>query len=141
MPDFAQAAGIRGWDPVLVDAAVAAATLLPSALCIGGTFPLAVRILARDEASATPASARVYAWNTVGAVLGAIGAGFVLVPALGYAGVVTLAIATNLGLALAATWFSGGWRRPAAWVAVAGMIALAAVRPEAPWNAVSPTCS
>jgi spermidine synthase len=134
MPELAHAVAVRGWNPLLADAVVAAVTLLPSTLCIGGTFPLAVRILARDEASATPAGGRVYAWNTIGAVLGAIGAGFLIIPALGYAGAVSLAIATNLGLALAATWFTAGWRRPTVWLAAAGLLVLAAVQPTPPWN-------
>ena len=46
--------------------------LLPAALCIGATFPLAVRILARHEAEAGPASARVFAWNTLGAIVGSM---------------------------------------------------------------------
>jgi hypothetical protein len=44
--------------------------LLPMTIAIGMTYPLAVRILARDADDAAPASARVYAWNTVGAILG-----------------------------------------------------------------------
>ena len=39
-------------------------------------------MLARGEADAGPASARVYAWNTLGAIVGSIGTGFFLLPAL-----------------------------------------------------------
>ena len=41
--------------------------LVPGALCLAVTYPLAVRILSRGSADAGPASARVYAWNTTGA--------------------------------------------------------------------------
>ena len=56
--------------------------LLPMTLAIGMTYPLAVRVLASDADDAAPASARVYAWNTVGAIVGSLAAGFVLIPAL-----------------------------------------------------------
>jgi spermidine synthase len=44
--------------------------LLPMTLAIGMTYPLAVRILASDAEEAAPVSARVYSWNTVGAIAG-----------------------------------------------------------------------
>jgi len=75
--------------------------LLPATLFIGATFPFAVRILSRDESEASVASARVYSWNTVGAIIGAVVAGFVLIPLLKYEGVIKLAVACNLCLALA----------------------------------------
>jgi spermidine synthase len=49
----------------------------------GAAFPLAVQMLARAGGGAAPAAARVYAWNTVGAVLGAMLAGFVVLPRFG----------------------------------------------------------
>jgi predicted membrane-bound spermidine synthase len=64
----------------------ATGVLLPATFFIGATFPLAVRILARDESEAGASTARIYAWNTVGAIAGAVLAGFVLIPALGYEG-------------------------------------------------------
>ena len=63
---------------------VGSAVLLPSTLFIGATFPFALRILARTEREAGPVSGRLYSWNTVGAILGAWLAGFVIVPGLGY---------------------------------------------------------
>ena len=77
--------------------------LLPSTLFIGATFPFAVRILATGEADAAPASARVYAWNTFGAIVGAAVAGFVLIPLLKYEGAIQMAVAVNAALALAAS--------------------------------------
>src|SRR5262249_31169838 len=59
-----------------VTAAFGAAILLPLTFFVGTTFPLAVRILASAVDDAASASARVYAWNTVGAILGALAAGF-----------------------------------------------------------------
>jgi spermidine synthase len=79
----------------------AAAVLLPSTVFLGATFPLAVRILARDAHEAPAASGRVYAWNTAGAIVGAVLAGFLLIPALGFEGAVRLAVCSSLGLATA----------------------------------------
>ena len=80
--------------------ALAIGTLLPATLFIGATFPLAVRILSRNAQDAAPASARVYAWNTLGAIAGSIIAGFILIPLLRYEGAIKLAVVTNCLLAL-----------------------------------------
>jgi spermidine synthase len=74
--------------------------LLPLALAIGVSYPLAVRILASDAATTGAASARVYAWNTSGAIVGALVGGFWLIPALRYEGAVQLAVWISLALAL-----------------------------------------
>ncbi|MBW1689106.1 MAG: fused MFS/spermidine synthase [Deltaproteobacteria bacterium] len=98
LPEFSLWLG-AGPSAPLASAALAAATLLPITLCIGATFPFAVRLLARSPEQAARATARVYAWNTVGAIVGALGAGFVLLPQLGFAGTVSIGIAATLGLA------------------------------------------
>jgi len=90
-------AGLRGNVPL------AMAVLLPATLFVGATFPFAVRILAKDETDAAPASARVYAWNTFGAIVGATIAGFILIPLLKYEGAIQLAVTLNAALALAAS--------------------------------------
>jgi len=135
MPDLASAIASRAGDPLFADAAVAALTLLPGATCIGATFPLAVRVLARGEADAGPASARVYTWNTLGAIAGSVGTGFFLLPALQYHGMVSLAIGTNLALALCAL-AAGGVRRAALGAAALASIAFAALLlpPRIPWH-------
>ena len=73
--------------------------LFPLAFAIGLTYPLAVRILACDVADAAPASARVYSWNTVGAIVGALAGGFVIVPTLRYEGAARLAVIISCALA------------------------------------------
>lgn len=73
--------------------------LLPLTFFVGMTFPLAVRILARDADEASPASARVYAWNTVGAIAGALAGGFVLIPWLRYEGAIQVLFVVSLILA------------------------------------------
>ena len=78
--------------------------LLPMTIAIGMTYPLAVRVLARDADDAAPASARVYAWNTVGAIVGSLAAGFVLIPALKYEGAIRAAVYASAALGIAAFW-------------------------------------
>jgi predicted membrane-bound spermidine synthase len=84
---------------------LAMAILLPATLFVGATYPFAVRILARDEHDAPSSSARVYSWNTVGAIVGAAIAGFILIPMLRYEGAIELAVTINVTLALAASIF------------------------------------
>jgi spermidine synthase len=115
------------------NAALAFLLLLPLTFAIGTTYPLAVRILAEDTADAAPASARVYAWNTVGAIAGSLAAGFYLVPALRYEGTVQVAIVASTVLALLALLLL---ERPRLWVlgavAVPALAVLLLVRPSVP---------
>ena len=76
--------------------------LLPATIFIGATFPLAVRILAIDEHDAAPSSAKVYSWNTVGAIFGATIAAFFLIPSLRYEGAIYFAVLLNATLAFVA---------------------------------------
>jgi spermidine synthase len=78
--------------------------LLPMTLAIGTTYPLAVRVLARDADDAASASARVYSWNTVGAIAGSLAAGFVLIPALRYEGAIRVAVCASAVLGVIAAW-------------------------------------
>ncbi|MCC7462271.1 MAG: fused MFS/spermidine synthase [Gammaproteobacteria bacterium] len=106
--------------------------LLPLTFAIGLTYPLAVRVLATDAGSASLAAARVYSWNTVGAIAGALLGGYVLVPALRYEGALHLAMAASAALALASATLLA---RPTRWFAsVAGATLLAALvyAPAAP---------
>lgn len=116
------------------DAALGVVVLLPATLFIGATFPFAVRVLAGSAAEVGGATGRVYAWNTVGAIAGALGAGFWLIPAAGFAGTVRLAAAASLLLALGAGLLApvpGRWLRPAA---VLGLVLLLLHRPDPPFT-------
>lgn len=120
-------------------AAIAGATLLPSTLAIGATFPFAVRIAARGAEDAGPASARVYAWNTVGAIAGALGAGFFAIPALGFASALAAAALANAGLALASAWLVAPRLARAPWLALPLAVGIAALWPETPWTVLRTT--
>lgn len=108
--------------------------LLPLTFAIGMTYPLAVRILADRAEDAAPASARVYAWNTVGGIAGALAAGFAIIPALRYEGTIQLAAAASAVLAVLAllllekrrAWVSG----TAAVVVIGGILAFRPAVPE-----------
>ena len=144
---FAQAAigvlsvGVYAWmGPLIPDARnaytlaiFAVAVMLPATIFIGATLPLSVRVLARDESEATAGTARIYAWNTVGAIIGALLAGFVLIPGLGFEGSIRVAVGINFFLAL---WAAGCVARPGpipvgvAFVGIAAVLAF--YSPERP---------
>lgn len=144
---------LDGAASLLEGAGLAAATLLPSALFLGATFPLAVRVLADDASRAARASARVYAWNTCGAIAGAVATGFFLLPNLRIAGTATAAVATSLVLSLATLGLArplqkspptpqGAPQARSRWLAasaVAGLSFLAVWPPRTPWQVLRTT--
>ena len=78
------------------DVALAAALIGPPAVLMGGTIPILTQALARSLEDATRLHALVYALNTAGAFVGALAAGFALVPWLGLDGVARAMGAINL---------------------------------------------
>ena len=101
---------------------LAVLVILPSTVFIGATFPLAVRVLATDERHVGVATGRTYAWNTVGAIVGSVIAGFLLIPAVGFEGAVLVAIFVNLCVALITLLV---FDRGAVKLAVVSLVALA----------------
>lgn len=61
----------------------AAAAILPATLLWGASFPLAIAAATRDKRDNASLVGQMYAANTLGAVLGAIGVSLVAVPQLG----------------------------------------------------------
>ncbi len=98
--------------------------LLPLTLFVGATYPFAVRILARGPDDAAAASARVYAWNTVGAIFGAILGGFLIIPALRYEGAIRAAVIASAALAVATAWLLARRPRPLPWLTTAAALAI-----------------
>src|SRR6266566_3580959 len=81
---------------------LAAGVLLVPCTLMGATLPLIARAaIARADRVGRGAGA-LYAANTLGAVLGCVGAGFVLVPRLGLAATSAVAAAVNLAVGLVA---------------------------------------
>lgn len=134
LPALAVALG-AGWQGSLgANAALSASVLLPATLCIGATFPFAVRILARSAADASTATARVYSWNTVGAISGAVGAGFFVVPLLGYRGSVLVAAVANLVLAGVAAWLASPRAKVVLAASALGVAIALLFPPSTPWR-------
>jgi len=91
------------WGPVgqgglsfAFDVMLSALLLGPPAVLMGGTVPILTLALSRDVEQSTRIHAWVYGFNTVGAFLGAIAAGFLLVPLLGLDRLVQLMGCLNL---------------------------------------------
>lgn len=132
LPELMAQVGATAATPA-TGAAVAGLVLLPVTLCIGATFPFGVRLLARDADEAAAVSGRVYAWNTVGSIVGSIGAGFFLLPMLGLEGTARVGVLTSLALAVV-TALASKPRRPVlagiAGVAIAALGLLGLPIPE-----------
>ena len=93
------------------------------AAAMGATFPLAVRVSADESTPGWRQAGALYAANTVGAAVGAVGAGFLLIPAIG------LRATTLVGVAFNVVAGGGAWlmsrRQPA-------MVSPPRVRPQRP---------
>ena len=121
---------------VLAQFATSAVAMLPTALAFGFNFPAVVVLIAGAQSAGSAskkeevvsdhsgaAVGRAYAWNTLGAIAGAIAAGFWLIPRLGSFHLLAATAGVNLVLAAAVSLSSG---KSASWksVAVAGNLAL-----------------
>lgn len=81
-------------------------------MCSGASFPILVRLVARHAREGGSAFGRLYAANTVGAILGSLTTGFVLVPVLGSTGASIVATAlVCVAAGVAATLLSIGRER------------------------------
>ncbi len=107
-------------EPALLQAlrfAIAFAALLLPATAMGATLPVLIHALGARDPSFGSALGRIYGWNTLGAVLGAVaGEAFLLAP-LGMRGTALAAAGANLaaaGGALALAARSGAGSAPAA---------------------------
>ena len=107
--------------------------LLPAGLAIGATFPLAVRILARSSREAASASARVLAWNTTGAILGALLTGYFLLPGLRFAGTAQVAAGVSFLLAAGTAFAVRPRCNFLGWSGVAAILGLLICGPSPPW--------
>jgi len=71
------------------------------AAALGATFPMAIRWFASESGQPARRSGVLYALNTAGAAVGAMLAGFVLIPAIGISGATWMGIAGSTVAALA----------------------------------------
>jgi spermidine synthase len=107
--------------------------MLPATLFMGAAFPLLIRLLGDRGVDPTRATGRIYAFNTVGAVAGAIAAGMWLIPALSFEGTARLTVALSLAAAVVALWSLTDVARPMKAAATAAALAAALLfRPPLP---------
>ena len=107
--------------PVLLLAArflLSVLLLAPAAICMGGTLPAMAAAMKRD-AKVGSGVGLLYAFNTFGAVLGTVTAGFFLLPALGLANTMRAA-ALFSGLAALIAFVLKPGQEPATWTSVFG---------------------
>jgi len=63
--------------------AAAAVMLVPATACMGFAFPLSARLLTLNPAHSARSIGLLYAWNTMGSILGTLTAAFILTETLG----------------------------------------------------------
>lgn len=122
---LAGTAGLSLSGLVLASAVAVAPILLPTTILIGASFPVGVKALLRDPGRAGETTGRLYAWNTLGNILGAFAGGAILLPAFGAGGGLVAAAGLHACVGAAAILAALPDRRGA--LAAFGALALAAV--------------
>lgn len=110
--------------------------IFPAALLWGASFPLALASIAAPGHDAGRIVGRAYAANTVGAILGGVGASLLLIPQLGTQHAQQVLIALTIGSALLA-FFPRQGGGIAALAVVALGVAVAPYLPKIPWQLVA----
>jgi spermidine synthase len=109
-----------------VQLALCSAVILLPAWCMGAGFPALAAAVSRDAAG--HGIGRIYAANTLGAIVGSMGAGFLALPHAGTQRTLVVVVAVNAGLA-ALAWVRAELPRRGL-VLAAAALALAAVTPR-----------
>jgi spermidine synthase len=122
-----------------LDLARSLLAILPSALLWGASFPLALAAAARPGQDGGRLVGRVYAANTVGAIVGSIGFSLAVIPALGSFQAERLMIGLAVAAALVAAAPLLRAKRIAGWFAAgtAAAILLVVLLPPVPWQMVA----
>ena len=92
---------------LLLKFAVSFVVLSVPTVCMGATFPIMARVLVREGKHVGRRLGELYAFNTLGAVAGALLAGFVLVPSLGLDGAIVVAALLNASVVGLGSLFAG----------------------------------
>lgn len=108
---------------VFRQAALVLLLLAPMTLALGAAFPLALALAADPDRPIERIAARVYAWNTAGAIAGALTGGFLFVPLLGLEG--TIRAVASAGLILGAATVAVGSTRRSTFDTTRGRVGLA----------------
>ncbi len=110
---------------------LAALALLPPTLAMGGVLPITMRLVSRGRSEVGQDVGQAYALNTVGAILGSIAAGFVILPLVGLERGLRACAAASIGLGAVFLLLPKGRRLPRLVPALA-LLALVLVLPG--WN-------
>lgn len=118
---------------------ISGVVVFPAALAAGIQFPMLIALLGKGNRAVGRHTGLAYAWNTVGAICGAMAGGFGLLPALTAPGAWRLAVVIPALLGLAALAVGRSIHRPAKSVfalgaAVLALAILAAPGPSAVWR-------
>ena len=103
-------AGAHAAVVVAVRALAAAVLLLPSTILMGATLPVLSSYLTSEAKTLGRQAGLLYGMNTLGAVVGVLGAGFYLLGELGEKRTIGVAIALNAAVGVACLWLSRGAR-------------------------------
>jgi spermidine synthase len=127
------------WHLFRVDFMMCLFAILPPALLWGLSFPLALASIATREQDSGALVGEVYAANTVGAILGAVGFSIVLIPWVGTQGSEQALIALSIVSGLLLFYKSGlsGSRYFGVGAATLVAIFLCATVSEVPWLAIA----
>ncbi len=74
-----------------IQVSIAAIVIFIPALIMGGLFPAAVRVFVRKPQATGQSVGMLYTFNTIGAIIGSLSAGFVLIPLVGIRNTLLLA--------------------------------------------------
>lgn len=101
-------AGAGWWGQVGLRFALCLVAMLPPTLLLGGVFPVVAKLYAGNAKGIGASIGRMYAFNTIGAILGSFLAGFVAIPLLGQQSTILVAVSLNVSAALALVVFVRG---------------------------------
>jgi len=91
---------------VLARATIAGIVILPTALCLGLSFPFLGSLAAQAEENASYYLTKLYCINLFGAALCALAAPFLIFPKVGLSGALVICVAIDASVALYAGWLS-----------------------------------
>ena len=91
---------------------LAALAVLPATLCMGGVFPLTIRIFTSGAARVGRDVGNAYSINTVGAIIGSFAAGFIVLPLMGLQRGLGLCALSSAALAAAFFFIRAGAASP-----------------------------
>lgn len=88
---------------LLIQIVICFIVMIIPTLFIGATFPCVIQLISKDLSRLGKEVGTIYAFNTLGAIIGSFAAGFILIPVIGVE--LTIKVAILMNLLLAATLF------------------------------------